>query len=170
MKLVSAMEQVERLLTASMVKIEVADPASHEAQWCFEQYFTELSVRFEAGFDPTQSISADAHELTPPHGLLLIARLREEPVGCGALKQHENAPAEIKRMWVARGARGLGLGRRLLWELERSAREMGVTILHLETNRTLNEAINLYRESGYQEVIPFNDEPYAHHWFEKRLS
>jgi ribosomal protein S18 acetylase RimI-like enzyme len=72
-------------------------------------------------------------------------------------------------MWVASRARGLGLGGRLLKELERYAREMGVTALHLETNRTLIEAIELYRKSGYQEVEAFNDEPYAHHWFEKRL-
>jgi DNA-binding MarR family transcriptional regulator/GNAT superfamily N-acetyltransferase len=169
-KLVAAMAQVERLLTASMVTIEVADPASPDARWCIDQYFAELGERFENGFDPTLGIQAHAHELAPPAGLLLIARLREEPVGCGALKLHANAPGEIKRMWVARRARGLGLGRRLLQELERHAREMGVATLHLETNKTLNEAINLYRESGYREVEAFNDEPYAHHWFEKRLS
>jgi DNA-binding MarR family transcriptional regulator/GNAT superfamily N-acetyltransferase len=169
-RLAAAMAQVERLLIASMVQIGPADPAGPDARWCFEQYFAELGDRFEAGFDPARSISADAHELTPPNGLLLVAGLREEPVGCAALKLHADAPAEIKRMWVAQRARGLGLGRRLLQELERHARELEVTVLHLETNRTLNEAIHLYRESGYQEVAPFNDEPYAHHWFEKRLS
>ncbi len=168
-KLAAAMAEVERLLTASMVKIAITDPTSPDARWCIEQYFAELNQRFEAGFDPTLGISAHPHELTPPNGLLLVARLREEPVGCGALKFHQNAPAELKRMWVAPHARGLGLGRRLLQELERCAREAGVTILHLETNGTLIEAIQLYRRSGYQEVAPFNDEPYAHHWFEKRL-
>jgi DNA-binding MarR family transcriptional regulator/GNAT superfamily N-acetyltransferase len=168
-KLVAAMAQVERLLIVSMVQITVADPTSHGARWCFEQYFAELGGRFEAGFDPALSISAYAHELTPPNGLVLVARLREEPVGCGALKLHENAPGEIKRMWVSPRARGLGLGRRLLEALERHAREAGVAVLHLETNRTLSEAIQLYRDSGYQEVEAFNDEPYAHHWFEKRL-
>ncbi len=168
-KLVTAMAEVERLLLASMVKIVVVDPASQEARWCFEQYFTELNERFEAGFDPALSISADPHELTPPAGLLLVAYLRGKPVGCGALKFHEHAPGELKRMWVAPRARGLGLGRRLLQELERCAREAGVAVLHLETNRTLAEAIELYRRSGYQEVAAFNDEPYAHHWFEKRL-
>ena len=73
-------------------------------------------------------------------------------------------------MWIAPGARGLGVGRRLLQELERHAREAGVTVLRLETNRALTEAIALYRRSGYREVDAFNDEPYAHHWFEKRLS
>ena len=100
---------------------------------------------------------------------MLVARLREEPIGCGALKFHENAPGEIKRMWVAPRARGLGLGRRLLLALEHYAREAGVAVLHLETNRTLIEAIQLYRDCGYQEVEAFNDEPYAHHWFEKHL-
>ncbi len=168
-KLVAAMGQVERLLIASMVTIALADPTSSEVKWCFEQYFAELGERFEAGFDPAFSISAHAHELTPPSGLVLVARLREEPVGCGALKLHENAPGEIKRMWVAPRARGLGLGRRLLEALERHAREAGVAVLHLETNHTLVEAIHLYRDCGYQEVEAFNDEPYAHHWFEKRL-
>ena len=72
-------------------------------------------------------------------------------------------------MWVSADARGLGLGRRLLVEMERHAREAGVTVLRLETNSSLTEAIALYRSSGYQEVPAFNDEPYAHHWFEKRL-
>jgi DNA-binding MarR family transcriptional regulator len=168
-KLAAAMREVERLLIASLVKIEVADPTSADARWLIEQYFAELNQRFEAGFNPTLGISAHPHELTPPSGLLLVARLREEPIACGALKFHENAPAEIKRMWVAPRARGLGLGRRLLEALERHAREAGVTALHLETNRALIEAIQMYRDCGYQEVAAFNDEPYAHHWFEKRL-
>ena len=45
----------------------------------------------------------------------------------------------------------------------------GASIVRLETNGTLAEAIALYRSAGYQEVEPFNDEPYAHHWFEKVL-
>src|SRR5205814_4570361 len=104
---------------------------------------------FEAGFDPARSISADAHELTPPAGLLLVARLREGPVGCGALKFHEGAPAELKRMWVAPSARGLGLGRRLLRALEGQARAAGVDVVRLETNQALHEAIALYRREGY---------------------
>jgi ribosomal protein S18 acetylase RimI-like enzyme len=55
-------------------------------------------------------------------------------------------------------------------ELERRAREAGVRMVRLETNGNLKEAIHLYRSSGYREVAPFNDEPYAHHWFEKDLA
>ena len=72
-------------------------------------------------------------------------------------------------MWVADAVRGLGIGRRLLEELERRAAAAGVPALRLETNRALQEAIGLYRSAGYVEVEAFNDEPYAHHWFEKRL-
>ncbi len=168
-RLAAAMAEVERLLLASTVRIAITDPAGAEATWCLEQYFTELNRRFETGFDPTRGISAHAHEMTPPVGLFLVASLRQKPVGCGGLKFHADAPAELKRMWVAPEVRGLGVGRRLLHELERHAQEAGVTVLRLETNGTLAEAIALYRQSGYQEVAAFNAEPYAHHWFEKRL-
>jgi DNA-binding MarR family transcriptional regulator/GNAT superfamily N-acetyltransferase len=168
-RLAAAMVEVERLLTASSVRIVTADPTSADARWCIGRYVAELNERFEAGWDPSRSISAEPGELTPPAGLLLVAYLRQQPVGCGALKFHADAPAEVKRMWVAPQARGLGLGRRLLAELERHAREAGVSVLRLETNRALTEAIALYRASGYQEVEAFNAEPYAHYWFEKRL-
>jgi len=95
--------------------------------------------------------------------------LRGEPVGCGALKFHGDQPAELKRMWVAESTRGLGIGRRLLDELERHAADGGARVIRLETNRSLTEAISLYRSAGYREVAAFNDEPYAHHWFEKQL-
>ena len=168
-KLLSAMTDVERLLTASMVEIAVDDPNSSEGRWCIEQYISELNERFEAGWDPSKSISADPHELVPPSGLLLVARLRGKPLGCGALKFHAGEPAELKRMWVAPEARGIGLGRRMLSELERHARVAGARVARLETNRALKEAIELYRSSGYREVPAFNNEPYAHHWFEKAL-
>lgn len=163
------MGEVERLLQASMVRFAVEDPTGGDARWCFHQYFAELAARFEAGFDPSRSISADAREITPPEGALVIARLRGRPVGCGALKFHREAPAELKRMWVDPAVRGLGVGRRLLVELERHARNAGASVVRLETNRALTEAIALYRRSGYVEVDAFNAEPYAHHWFKKRL-
>jgi ribosomal protein S18 acetylase RimI-like enzyme len=95
--------------------------------------------------------------------------MSERPVGCAALKLHGDAPAEVKRMWVDPEVRGAGLGRKLLVAVEEEARAAGVRVLHLETNASLVEAIALYRSAGYVEVASFNDEPYAHHWFEKRL-
>jgi DNA-binding MarR family transcriptional regulator/GNAT superfamily N-acetyltransferase len=168
-RLVTAMGEVERLLAASAVEIGVRDPRDPDARRCQRAYVDELAARFDGGFDPARSISAADHEMTPPAGEFLVAVLYGEPVGCGALKFHPGAPAEVKRMWVAPSARGLGLGRRLLAELEARAAGHGVRVLRLETNQTLAEAISLYRAAGYREVAAFNDEPYAHHWFEKSL-
>jgi DNA-binding MarR family transcriptional regulator/N-acetylglutamate synthase-like GNAT family acetyltransferase len=169
-RLLAAMATVERLLVAGMVELQLDDPGGAAAEFCIDSYFNELASRFDDGFDPNVSIPADATELVEPHGALVIARLHGQPVGCGALKFHGIEPAEIKRMWVAGDARGLGVGRRLLIDLEQRARMRGVSVVRLETNRALAEAINLYRSSGYVEVPAFNDEPYAHHWFEKHLS
>jgi DNA-binding MarR family transcriptional regulator/ribosomal protein S18 acetylase RimI-like enzyme len=167
--LVSAMGTVERLFLASAVRLQVQSPRSRAARYCVERYFEELAARFEAGFDPARSIPAAAEELTPPHGFFVLATLNGEPVGCGALKCHA-AYGEIKRMWVATSSRGLGIGRHILHRLEELARERRLPLLRLETNKTLTEAQSLYKSSGYREVRPFNDEPYAHHWFEKALS
>lgn len=168
--LLAAMAEVERLLQPSLIRFEIEDPASDDARWCFEQYFTELNERFEAGFDPSSSLPADTHELTAPNGALIVAWLRGNPVGCVALKFHKKSPAELKRMWVSPSVRGLGVGRRLIDEAEKHARKSGARVIRLETNRTLSEAINLYRHCGYVEVDAFSAEPYAHHWFEKKLT
>jgi DNA-binding MarR family transcriptional regulator/N-acetylglutamate synthase-like GNAT family acetyltransferase len=169
-RLVAAMAEVERLLTAALVEIDVVDPAEENAQLCLREYFAELGRRFETGFDPAASIPARLEELRLPAGLFVVATLRGEPVGCGALKFHDGEPTELKRMWVAEEARGLGIGRRLLAELERLAAANGGRVVRLETNRTLHEAIELYRSAGYREVEAFNAEPYAHHWFEKAFA
>lgn len=169
-KLATAMAEVERLLTATMVEIAPIDSTHPDARYCLDAYFAELDQRFETGFDPELSIPAGVAELRPPTGLLLMATLRGEPVGCGGLKFHDAEPTEIKRMWIAPTARGLGVGRRLLAELEAHAARHGADTVRLETNRSLVEAISLYRSAGYVEVEPYNGEPYAHHWFEKRLA
>ena len=170
-RLVDAMATVERLLTAGLVEVAIEDPMSPAARFCLESYFRELDARFDTGFDPSRGSFLDASEITPPAGLILVARLRGEPVGCGALRFHAAEPvAEIKRMWVAPTARGLGLGRRLLTELEQHARRHGARVVRLDTNKALREAISLYGSAGYVEIEPFNDDPYPDHWFEKRLA
>jgi len=168
-RLVAAMAEVERLLLASSVTIDVEDPGTEDARWCIQQYFGEIAARFENGFDPGRSLPLGTGDMSPPNGVLLLARRGEQPLGCGALKLTPGRPAYLKRMWVAPGARGLGLGRRLLRALEQYAQATGAPGVQLETNRALSEAIAIYRRAGYTEVEPFNDEPYAHHWFEKRF-
>jgi len=167
-RLLKAMAEVERCLRASAVTIDVADPSSREARACLEAYFAELNARFDDGFDPERTVSAHPEELVPPLGCFLVARLDGEAVGCGALKIHRGAWGEIKRMWVAPFARGLGIAQRLLDSLEVRAVTAGVDVLRLDTNRSLAQARKLYARNGYVEIAPYNANPYADYWFEKR--
>ncbi|MBH1934202.1 MarR family transcriptional regulator [Streptomyces sp. AV19] len=169
-RLAAAMADVDRLLTAATVVLDTLDPGHPDARHCLDSYRAELQERLDTGFDPARSLLPDPGELRPPRGLFLVARLHGEPVGCAGLKLPPGAPAEIKRMWVAPRARGLGLGRRFLAELETRAAGHGHDVLRLDTDKALTAAIGLYRAHGFQEVAAFNDEPYAHHWFEKRTA
>ena len=169
-RLLSAMREVERLLTAASVEIVPVDPEHRDAVACLREYVAELNRRSTRGFDPSVGATAQPHEVRPPAGQFFVAYLHDEPIGCGAVKHHADAPAEIKRMWIAPKARGLGLGRRLLETLESCAMQGGAEVAHIETNATLTEALALYRSAGWVEVAAFNDEPFADHWFEKRLT
>jgi DNA-binding MarR family transcriptional regulator/GNAT superfamily N-acetyltransferase len=167
--LLAAMSEVERLIEASMITFAVEDAASDDARWCFEQYFVELDARFDEGFDPQLSLPITTADLTAPAGALIVARLRGRPIGCGAVKISRKAPAHIRRMWVSPTVRGLGVGRRLLQEIERAAWGLGARRVRLDTHRSLTEAIAMYRASGYTEAAPASGERYADYWFEKRL-
>jgi DNA-binding MarR family transcriptional regulator/GNAT superfamily N-acetyltransferase len=170
-RLVAAMQEVERLLTAASVTIRSVDPSHADARAGIRAYLAELDRRFPGGFDPAVGVTAEPHELRPPAGEILVAYLHSEPVGCGGVKHHrDDAWSEIKRVWVADSFRGLGLGRRLLVELEGRAAAAGAKAVRLDTHRSLTEATALYRSAGYREIGAYNDNPYAHHWFEKHLS
>ncbi len=168
-RLLRAMAEVERLLAASMVEIAPRRPDDPSAIGCLERYVEELSGRLTSGFEPALARPLTPADLVPPAGVLLVATLRGEALGCGALRFHPGQPAEIKRMWVAPSVRGLGVGRRLLEDLECRAGDGGAEHVQLDTNRALVEAIALYRSAGYRQVAPFNDERYADLWFEKAL-
>jgi DNA-binding MarR family transcriptional regulator/GNAT superfamily N-acetyltransferase len=168
-RLLAAMGEVERLIRAASVKVAAESPDSEDARRCLEAYFRELKARFETGFDAAADDSARAEDMTPPSGLFVIARLDGEAVGCGGFKRIDKTTGEIKRVWTTPPARGSGVARRVLRALETAAREAGLKTLRLDTNRALTEAHALYRNEGYREVARFGDNPYADHWFEKRL-
>jgi GNAT superfamily N-acetyltransferase/DNA-binding MarR family transcriptional regulator len=168
-RLLTAMGEVERLIRAASVEVAAEAPDSADVRRCLEAYFRELAARFEGGFGPTRDNSAPADDMTPPSGLFVVARLDGEPVGCGGLKRTGKATGEIKRVWTSPQARGMGIARRMVRTLEAAAREYGLKTLRLDTNRALTEAHALYRSEGYREIARFNDNPYADHWFEKRL-
>jgi DNA-binding MarR family transcriptional regulator/GNAT superfamily N-acetyltransferase len=169
-RLVAAMHEVELLLTSASVEIRPIDPEHPDARYCLAEYVSELNRRSDRGFDPSLGATARPHEVRPPAGEFFVAYLHGEAIGCGAVKHHFGAPAEIKRMWIAPQARGLGLGRRLLERLEACALAAGGRVAHIETSAVLTEALALYRSAGWVEVPSFNDEPFADHWFEKLLT
>jgi DNA-binding MarR family transcriptional regulator/GNAT superfamily N-acetyltransferase len=168
-RLLAAMGEVERLIRAASVKVAAESADGADTRLCLDAYFRELAARFESGFDVGVDDSAHLEDMIPPSGLFVIARLDGDAVGCGGFKRVDKATGEIKRIWTAPSARGIGVARRMLRKLEAAAREKGLKTLRLDTNRALTEAHALYRSEGYREVARFNDNPYAHHWFEKRL-
>ena len=147
------------------IVIHPEDAASADAQSCLERYFADIDSRFATGFDRTNVLTTDPHEVSPPHGLFLVVRLNGSPVGCGCLKLIEPGIADIKRMWLSPAVRGRGLGRRLLHHLVAEGQTLGLRQVRLDTNDALVEAIALYRGAGFVEVEAFNQEPNAHRWF-----
>lgn len=169
-RLVAAMDEVRRLLGAGAIEFMVVPPQEKEARWCLENYFRELQARFDHGFDQTLGKNLSDAEMTPPAGYFLIARSNEMPIACAALVRLDPSAMEIKRMWTAPSARGRGVARRMLAELERLACEAGYRKIVLDTNRALVEAQALYRRCGFVETARYNDNPYADFWFEKDLA
>lgn len=147
----------------------VEDPDLAESRKCLDSYFETLSERFDVPFDRDQTNEVDTELMRLPKGALILARRDGEALGCGALKFVDSRAADIKHVWVSPELRGQGVGHGLMDQLEKVAAENGYSWIRLDTNRTLTEAISMYRKRGYIEVPPFNDEFYAHHWFEKEL-
>ena len=168
--LLDAMDRVACVLNAGRIAIADEDPETPDATACLAAYYADLARLFETGFDPAASLDPERAALRPPRGTFLVARADGLPVGCCALKGDGSETGEIKRLWVAPAARGLGLARRLMTTAEDRARGLGMRRLRLDTNRALTAATALYRALGWREVPAFNAEPYAHHWFEKRLA
>ncbi len=168
--LLEAMDRVACVLNAGRIVVADEDPETPDAVTCLAGYYADLARLFETGFDPATSLDPDRAALRPPLGTFLVARADGLPVGCCALKGDGSDTGEIKRLWVAPAARGLGLARRLMTVAEERAQGLRMRRLRLDTNRALAPAMALYRALGWREIPAFNAEPYAHHWFEKRLT
>ena len=166
-RLARALAEADLLVRAATVTIEPADPASPAGRDVVGRYFAEIGRRF--GFDPAGETDKDARLLVPPTGLFVLAVSDGEPVACGGLQAIAAGVGELKRMWVHDGWRGVGLGSRLLRHLEDAARAAGHAAVRLDTNAALTEAIAMYQRAGYRPVPRYNDNPWATHFFEKKL-
>ena len=166
-RLADALDSADRLLRAATTVITPDDPESAAAQLALTSYYDELARRFDHGFDPGEE---SFEEFRPPDGVMLLAVSDGEPVACGGVQRLDDRTAEIKRMWVHPDWRGAGLGGRILRALEEAAADHGRAVVRLDTNSVLTDAVSMYRRAGYTEIARYNDNPYAHHWFEKVLA
>ena len=169
-RLLDAMDIVTLALSRENIVFEEADYASDIATRCLNAYAAELSKRLGLEFDLKKAGDPELSQMKHPHGTFVVARLGDMPVGCVGVKGSGGSLAEIKRMWIAPSARGLGLARRLMTTAEDAARSIGIKTLRLDTNSTLFEAVSLYRNMGWTEIERFNDDPYPDLFFEKPLS
>jgi DNA-binding MarR family transcriptional regulator len=165
-RFVEAAAVVTSALSSNTLRVKNVDVRAPQIQAALLRYYAELSHRFGAEFDPGPPGELDRY--IPPQGFFLAATIAGEVVGCGGVR-FDAGFAEIKRMWVNPSCRGMGIGRRLLRALERVALEAGLGVVRLDTSEHLQEARTLYAREGYREVPRYNENPYAHHWFEKRL-
>ena len=167
--LLAAMDLIASALTRDRIALTEMDPRSDEALYCLGEYYAELGRRFKQGFDVSLSRDPDAKDMRRPRGSFIVAMSDTLPIGCVGLKGTDHGYAEIKRLWVAPSARGLGLGKRLMDAAEDAARTLGITLLRLDTNSALPEAGQLYRTTGWREIPRFNDDPYPDLFFEKQI-
>ncbi len=99
---------------------------------------------------------------TPPAGAFVVAAEDGAAVGCGGLARLDAVTGEVRRMYVAPEARGRGLGRILLAELERLAADAGYLRVRMETGDRQPEAVALYERAGYRRIErwgPFEADP-----------
>jgi GNAT superfamily N-acetyltransferase len=115
----------------------------------------ELTERYPSPADRHFTLAAE--QVAEGHGVFLVARAGGEPVGCGALRRLDAATGELKRMYVTPAARGAGIGRRILVELEGHARRLGLRRLVLETGDAQHEAMGLYESAGFARIACYGE-------------
>ena len=119
-----------------------------------EEYVARYGGRDDTPLDPLM--------FEPPAGSFYVGYLDDVPVVSGAWRRRGDVEvfgttvtAEVKRMYVATSARGVGLARAMLAHLERTAREGGAEAMVLETGTAQPEAIALYESAGYTRIPGF---------------
>jgi GNAT superfamily N-acetyltransferase len=150
----------------------VTETSAHEL---LTDYFEARANGFPAGPYAYLRSFPRPEQFLPPAGVFLVLELDGADVGCGGIRSIEgdhatDARFEAKHLYVQPSARGRGLGRALLDELERRARGFGATELVLDTNSNLEAARGLYLTSGFASIEPYNDNPNATDWYGKGLT
>ena len=164
-RLLEAQAEVRRLLAISMIGIAPEDPASADARWCLSHYFAELAERFEEPFDPARTLPTGAEDLF----LRRRASAASRPAA-GCSRRSTPGPARSCACGSTARIAASGSPPACSTPSNEHASARGHDSVRLYTNRSLAEAKAMYRARGYEEIARYNDDPYANHWFEKRLS
>lgn len=154
---------------AEIRRTPAGDPASVAL---LDRYLDLLRERFGEGFDfaaPTSAPATAAQFEPRSGGCWLVVFDEGSAVACGGFRRLDAMTCEVKRMFVAEEARRRGHARRLLARLEDEARVAGYRRVRLDTSATLIESRTLYESSGYSAIEKYNDNQWAHHWYEKTL-
>lgn len=138
---------------SSGIKIAQESPRQRDVAGLIEQLDAYVGRLYPAESNHLLSLE----ELCRPEIRFFVARSDTQALGCGALRLDPSGYGEIKRMYVRPEARGRRLGRLILLRLEEEARQAGLTCLRLETGIHQEEALGLYRASGYRERSPFGE-------------
>ena len=134
----------------------------------FQEYADSLGIdlRFQ-GFEA--ELSTLPGEYSPPRGCLLLAWVGDALAGCCALRPLDNCDypnaGEMKRLYVRKAFRGLGLGRQLVEAMLDTARQAGYDHVLLDTLDDMEAARTLYEELGFESIEPYyhNPLPGAHY-------
>lgn len=98
-------------------------------------------------------------DYAPPGGRLYLAYENDKPAGCVALRKIADDICEMKRLYVRPLYRGQGIGRRLVLELVKNAREIGYVRMRLDTLPSMKRALELYRAMGFKPIDPYRNNP-----------
>jgi GNAT superfamily N-acetyltransferase len=149
------------------LEVERADPDAPEASALLEAYFLELRNRLAPS--PVEVVRRWPDDFRGPGGAVVLAWAEGRAVGCAGLRPLGKGVVELKHFFVAREARGRGLGRTMLAGVEEVASGLGARRIVLDTAAPLVEAAALYRSAGYVDIPRFNDNPVAVAWFGRDL-
>jgi GNAT superfamily N-acetyltransferase len=111
----------------------------------------------ECGFDPTFEAYvagplADCVRAASPSDRIWLAERQGRVVGCIAIVAASAEVAQLRWFLVDPGARGRGLGKKLLHEAVAFATECGYKSIILWTVSALTTAARLYRSAGFEKV------------------
>ena len=153
----------------SNLRFERSDPLEPPASDLLDEMRSELNDVYDT-FSRLDNPPLVPEEMRDPDGAYLVGYEGAEAVAGGGIRRLDEGVAEIKRMYVRPAARSRGVARALLAALEQTARELGYGRVRLDTGPKQIHGLALYRSAGYEDVPPYNDNPFACFWGEKRLA